>query len=94
MTTLEIIHLPLAWKDTGDLVGVIHDSLGAGKEGMEVRVFRHARFEGDLHVHLLRRGKEEGVGTSDLGDQLASLLRKHGMVDHSVWLEAGASEPK
>jgi len=87
MKTLEIVHLRLAWKDPGDLVGAIRDTLG--KEGqMEVRVYRHSRFEGDIHVHLYRDEGEGGTEASELGDQLASMLRNHGMVDHSVWVEA------
>jgi hypothetical protein len=88
MKTLEIVHLRLAWKAPDELVTKIQDTLGRSQVGMEFRVYRHARFAGDIRVHLYRDQGEGGDGASALGEQLASTLRKHGMVDHSLWVEA------
>ena len=87
MKTLEIIHLRLAGDNLQTLVDVIRTSIDSGPGPMKVRIYRHARLKNDLVVHLHREGAERSDHASDLGERLASVLREHGMVEHSVWKE-------
>jgi hypothetical protein len=87
MKTLEIIHLRLAGLNPQTLVDVIRKSTDSENDPMDVRIYRHTRLEADLAVHLHREIAGESVHTSDLGVRLASVLREHGMVEHSVWEE-------
>lgn len=88
MRALEVVHLRLAVDGAADLVDVIRESLGSQMESMEARIYRNARLGSDLAVHLHREIGEEHVSASDVGIRLAALLREHGMVEHSVWVEA------
>ena len=87
MKTLEIIHLRLAGQNPQTLVEVIRKSIDAEPEPMDIRIYRHTRLETDLVVHLHREVAEKSDRASDLGARLASVLREHGMVEHSVWEE-------
>lgn len=88
MRALEIVHLRLAVDRAADLVDVIRESVGTRSESMELRIYRHARLGSDLVVHLHREIGDEHVSASDVGTRVAALLREHGMVEHSVWVEA------
>jgi hypothetical protein len=88
MNTLEIIHLRLAGSDPRALVDMIHQSVGSGVASLEVRIYRHAKLETDLAVHLHRKATEWDGRASDVGTRLTALLREYGIVEHSVWVEA------
>ena len=88
MKTLEIIHLRLAGESPQTLVEAIRKSVGSEPDPVAVRIYRHARLETDLAVHLHRDVAERNDGASDVGIRLAALLREYGMVEHSVWVEA------
>jgi hypothetical protein len=88
MNTLEIIHLRLAGNDPGALVDMIHQSVGSGVDSVVVRIYRNAKLETDLAVHLHRQVTEWDGRASDVGTRLTALLREYGMVEHSVWVEA------
>jgi len=51
-----------------------------------VAIYRHSKVEGDLLIHLVRDEPNRGNMPSEFGLGLASLLRMHGMVEHSVWV--------
>ena len=40
----------------------------------------------DLAVHIVRGEEEPAEAPSDLGNRIASMLRWHGLVEHSVWI--------
>ena len=83
---LEVIHLRLARIGPGELTELITEVVrAAGEEG--TRVYRHSRIETDLLVHLHREVESGGEGPSELGARLVSLLRDHGIVEHSVWVQ-------
>ena len=83
---LEIIHLRLSRNGPGELADLIDNVVRVGREE-GVRVYRHTRIETDLLLHL-HRDVEDGSGEpSELGSRLVSLLRDHGIVDHSVWIQ-------
>lgn len=83
---LEVIHLRLAGHDADALPQLIYEVVGRLPE-MTVHVFRHSRVETDLLVHLHRESTEVVDTRSELGSRLASMLREHGLVEHSIWIE-------
>ena len=89
MRTLEVIHLRLAGDDPERLAEVARASVGGPSEGAAVRIYRHARVENDLLVHIERENGEGTDRASDLGVELATLLRQYGLVEHSVWVVVG-----
>lgn len=91
MKILEIIHLRMAGDDSDLLAAFVRRAADEGDGFPEVRIYRHARVEGDLLVHIHRGGPNECIEASQLGVRLASALRAHGMVDHSVWV--GSDSP-
>jgi hypothetical protein len=93
MNALEIIHLRMAGASTKTLVDVIRESVGSEADVLDVRIYRHAKLESDLIVHLHRAIAERSDCVCECGERLASLLRAYGLVEHSVWVEyVGADE--
>ena len=88
MKILEIIHLRMAGDDAGPLAEFVRRLAEEAAGLPEVRTYRHARVEGDLLVQLQREASACRIEPSELGVRLASVLRAHGMVEHSVWVEA------
>ena len=86
MRILEAIHLRLAGQEAAVLPELMFEVVGRTRAG-EVHVYRHSRVESDLIVHLHREVPEGEDSRSELGSELASLLREHGLVEHSVWIE-------
>lgn len=87
MRALEIIHLRMSSAGTYSLVELVRNSVVTQSDVSDVRVYRHASLHTDLIVHLHRSIAEQSDSVSDSGERLASLLRAHGMVEHSVWME-------
>ena len=86
MRILEVIHLRMSGDDPEDLADLVRTAAEDAHEAVETRVYRHARVEGDLLIHLHRREAREDAQVSALGIRLASVLRSRGLVDHSVWV--------
>jgi hypothetical protein len=83
---LEVIHLRLARVGPGELPELIDEVVRtAGEDG--IRVYRHNRIESDLLIHLHRAVEEGADRPSDTGSRLVALLREHGIVEHSVWVQ-------
>lgn len=87
---LEMIHLRLGTHRPELLADLAREVEQRGGEN-GLRVYRHGRIETDLLIHLHRRVPEGVASPSGLGSQLASLLREHGIVEHSVWVEQSGS---
>lgn len=87
MKTLETIRLRLAGDTPETLADDVRRVVGSAPGPMEVRVYRHARIETDLVVHLHRENASGCDRASELGIRLASLLREYGMVDHTIWVD-------
>ena len=92
MSILETLHLRMAGDDLDDLLELVRRAAGPPGSSPSVDVFRHSRVQGDLLVHLWWDGPGQPSEPSELGLRLASLLRVHGLVEHSVWVEGG--EPR
>ena len=86
MKILEVIHLRMAGDDAAHLAEFVRVAAEEAPGLPEVRTYRHARVEGDLLVHLQREASAQKIEPSELGVRLASVLRAHGMVEHSVWV--------
>ena len=89
MKILEVIHLRMVGDDLAKLTEVVHGTVADAADAPEVRVYRHARVEGDLLIHLHWDGNDQKDEPSALGLGLASLLRIYGMAEHSVWIRSG-----
>jgi hypothetical protein len=92
VNALEIIHLRMASASAETLADVIRNSVVSEPTLLGVHIYRHAKLETDLMVHLHRSFARAEDGECECGERLASLLRAYGMVEHSVWVEE-ASEP-
>ena len=87
MNALEIVHLRMAGDSPETLVDMIRKSVDSQPNVVDVRVYRHAKLETDLVVHLHRSMTQPSDRTCECGERLASLLRAYGLVEHSVWVE-------
>ena len=96
MTILETLHLRMAGGDLDEIVDLVRKAIGHPGGSPSVSVYRHSKVQGDLLVQVVRDGPSREAAPSELGIGLASLLRTHGLVEHSVWEspEVGAGENK
>ena len=53
----------------------------------KIKVYNHISVETDLRIHLIHDSEKAKVSVSPLGLDLASALKEHGLVNHSVWIE-------
>ena len=90
MNALEILHLRMAGDSPETLVDEIRQSVDSQPDVVDVRIYRHTKLETDLVVHLHRAMTQTGDRACECGERLASMLRAFGMVEHSVWVEAGS----
>jgi hypothetical protein len=87
MKTLEVIHLRLAGHDLDSLTELVREAISDAPGPVGVRIYRHARVENDLLVEIHREAEKGPAEASKLGLRVSSLLRRYGLVDHSIWLE-------
>ena len=92
MNILETLHLRMAGDDLDALVELVRKVTGPPGNSPRVDVFRHSRVRGDLLIHLHWDGPDQTDQPSESGLRLASLLRIHGLVEHSVWVRGGESQ--
>jgi hypothetical protein len=92
MRILEVIHLRMAGDESETLAEFARTAAGDAVDPLAVRIYRHARVEGDLLIHIHRTDPKERIEASELGVRLASVLRLHGLVDHSVWIGSDGPE--
>ena len=95
MSLLETLHLRMAGGDLDEIVDQVRKATGSPEGGPFVSIYRHSKVQGDLLVQVVRDDVSRGSAPSELGLGLASLLRTHGLVEHSVWESPGeAGEPR
>jgi hypothetical protein len=92
MNVLETLHLRMSGDALDDLAELVQIATGAQGNSPSVNVFRHSRVQGDFLVHIDWSGPGQTDRPSELGLRLASLLRIHGLVEHSVWVREGESQ--
>jgi hypothetical protein len=83
---LEVIHLRLAGRGSEELAQLTVEAILEARE-TGAHVYRHSRVGSDLLVQFHREAPDGDDSRSDVGSRLASLLREHGIVEHSVWIE-------
>jgi hypothetical protein len=86
MNILETLHLRLAGDDVDDLVELVRRVTGPRGTSPALKIFRHSRVQGDFLIHLYWEEPAQTDQPSELGLRLASVLRAHGLVEHSVWV--------
>jgi len=91
MRILEVIHLRMAGDESETLAERVQTAVEDAVDPPEVRVYHHATVEGDLLIHIHHQGSDDRIHVTELGVRLASVLRVHGLVDHSVWLRREGS---
>ena len=90
MKWLEIIELRSADSNRelmkSQLQSLINEVNQAAKH-QRIKVYNHITVETDLRIHLIHDSKMAKASGSPLGLDLASALKEHGLVNHSVWIE-------
>ena len=62
------------------------------KQLLEIRMYHHSVVETDLSIHIYWKSEPGSQNKSPLGLRFSSALRNLGLLNHSVWVEAGALE--
>jgi len=88
MKRLEIVQLRLSRPRPSGLVRELRRQAAASGESEGLSIYRHSTVASDLGIHLRFEMDEHETAPSDLGHRLAEMLREHGMVEHTVWIEA------
>ncbi len=86
---LEIIQLRLSGRHRAGLIEDIRRS-ATGARQLSVRLYFNATVPTDLSVHIQSEGDVGDKQLTDFGVRLAAELRAVGMVQHSMWIEAGS----
>ena len=66
---------------------VVSEVRGAAEETEVVTIYRRQGLHTDLAIHLERASATEEEQASGLGLRLASALKAHGLVEHTLWKE-------
>jgi hypothetical protein len=59
---------------------------------VEIRIYHHSVVETDLSIHIYWKSESGSQNKSPLGLRFSSALRNLGLLNHSVWVEAGNLE--
>ena len=88
MSRLEIIHLRTAGSSFESLATQIREAIGSEFDGTGVvTLYRRSGLDTDVAVHINCHGTGETANPGALGLHLASALRVHGLVEHTLWEE-------
>ncbi len=60
------------------------------KHLVEIKIYHHSVVETDLSIHIFWKSEPGSQNKSPLGLRFSSALRNLGLLNHSVWVEAGA----
>jgi len=92
---LEVIHLRVTEQERERLRPMLLqliDEIRKKEECRKVKLFRRARIETDVCLHLYHDSKESQADGSQVGLRLIAALKPFGMVNHTVWM-AGMEPP-
>ena len=56
-------------------------------EGQAIKIYNHVTVDSDFNIHLFHDSENVETSGSSLGLYLASFLKKHGLVNHSIWIQ-------
>jgi hypothetical protein len=85
----EVIHLRVVAQDLEEILPTLRHLIEEIREKEncgKVELFRRARVETDVCLHLYHESGLEPAGGSKVGVRLAASLKSYGMVNHTVWL--------
>jgi len=95
MKWVEIITLRSLAKAKRQLVDELLRQVFKQKESglaASIRVYHHPAIETDLSIHIHWEDGLQHPSESPLGQQLSYALRGLGLLHHSIWVEAAATE--
>ena len=72
--------------NAGEIIGRLLEDYKS-KRLRQVKIYNHVGVSNDLMVTLVWKNDEPDQWGSDLARALSQLLMRHGLVDHTVWLE-------
>jgi hypothetical protein len=72
--------------DARELIGQVMEDYKS-KKLKEVKIYNHAGVSNDLMVTLVWGNAKPDQWGSDLAQNLSQQLMRHGLVDHTVWIE-------
>lgn len=90
MKWLEIIELRINPREKPEVEQDINDWLDEQKgieENGRIEIYKRACVDTDLHIQIFHANAEAKPGFSVAGIELAGLLKKHGLVNHNIWIE-------
>ncbi len=58
----------------------------------EIRIYHNSTVETDLSIHIHWESKAQPPRESPLGQQISYAMKGLGLLNHSIWVEAGAWE--
>jgi len=70
------------------LKDLIH-SIGGTPGLNEARIYTHSAVPGDVSLHIMWNTVQEILTESEIGLMAAEMLKKYGILDHTVWLMKG-----
>lgn len=82
---LEIVHVRSGSDYAAELATAIRSSAANETPGIRIEVYTRQDVTSDVSVHIIRDGDSSGAAKSVIGLRLASELKRHGMVQHTVW---------
>lgn len=86
MQNLEIIHLRMGSIFPQSLVNEILKLPIELQNNIDLMVYQLKGLSSDLSVHIFHQANGQKL-PSPLGEVVASSLREHGIVNHSIWAE-------
>lgn len=94
MKWIEIITLrSLDRVNTQFLDGLLQNAIKSRKingHPSEIRIYHNSTVETDLSIHIHWESKAQPARESPLGQQISYAMKGLGLLNHSVWVEAGA----
>jgi hypothetical protein len=88
MIWLEVIHVRVTDKEYDHLIPVFTDLMDEIREKQsckKVKLYRRALLKNDVCLHLYHDSENAHLEGSPVGLHLAAMLKRFGMVNHTVW---------
>ena len=84
---LEIIEMRAAEVNCERLIREVCQLLSESESNASVKIYKNLRPGTDWSIHLLYEAKELDLQGSELAILIKEILKKFGIVYHSIWLE-------
>lgn len=87
MKFLEIIEVRATEIDYEKMIGEVYPLLDEFKIISSVKIYENVRSGTDWSIHLQHESEKLDMWGSELAVKIKEILRKFGIVNHSIWLE-------